>query len=353
MNFDELFFIVFVPINIIMQHEKATVKKAVKKYTTKSGDERESISVNINLGAKSGFENGDNVAVISIADFNELSNITADEIDDLKKDSADKDEIIAANNERIDKLNRELQNKFNKINEVTAKLKASEKTIDFLESDISAKDETIASLNDKINAADEFKSGSEKTIADNEITINDLRNQIQNLEKTVADRDATIDDYSAKIDKLNESLAESKAALLSNDETIAKLDKEIAVLNAIDISELKEKAKELDIVKDDLIAANDKLNSKSNFVSLLQNQIMEYIQLVNYYKEKATASENKGLLDYILNRDVTANIDEPTLYLIDLSGSVRDRDDNIVEIDKAIDKPDDPDDDSGDNITLI
>ena len=62
-----------------MQHETATIKKVVKKYTTKDG-EKESISYNAKLTADSVFKDGDKVAVVPLDTINELDNISADEI---------------------------------------------------------------------------------------------------------------------------------------------------------------------------------------------------------------------------------------------------------------------------------
>lgn len=315
-----------------MQHETATIKKVVKKYKTKDGVKKESISYNAKLTTNSGFNDGDKVAVVLLKSFNELDNISIDEIQQLKNDVANKDELLVANNESIAKYKLELQKQLDIISAKSKQNKIDEKTIDDLKSDISAKDKTIEILNDKINAADVSKSKFEKIIADNEITINDLKNQIQNLEKTIADNNSIINEYSKKFTELNDTLTTSKEVILSKNNYIYDLEKEIAVLNAVDISELKEKVKELDNIKDELITISDKLNSKSNVISLLQNQIMEYIQLVNYYKEKALVSENKGFFDYLLKKDVTANIVAPKLYLIDLSGNIKDSDTEIVDI---------------------
>ena len=49
---------------------------------------------------------------------------------------------------------------------------------------------------------------------------------------------------------------------------------------------------------------------------------MELQQLVNYKNIKIERLENKGVLDTIFKKDVTADIDLPTLYLIDSSGSL-------------------------------
>ena len=96
-----------------MQHETATVKKVVKKYTVKDGVEKESISFNVKLKSNSEFNDGDNVAVVLLDDFSNLDNISADEIQQLKNDVADKDEIIAANNESIGKFKADIKEKSN------------------------------------------------------------------------------------------------------------------------------------------------------------------------------------------------------------------------------------------------
>ena len=295
-----------------MQHEITVVKKASKKYKTADGIEKESISKRISLKKDSIFEIGDEIALLPIDDFNKLSDVTVDEISDLKKTVSEKDAIIDSNNESIDKLNDELHDKFNLINDLTAKLKASEKTIDNFKSDISAKDKTIAELKSDVNDVNAI-------VKDNEKTINEL---------------------TAKIDELNKSLSDSKQYLLSKDEIIVNLEKEIAVLNAIDISELKEKADNLDAVKDELIASG-------KVISFLQNQIKEYLLLIAYKDKIIARLDNKGLLDIILNKDVIADIDDekPKLLLIDSSGNpIADKDDDVVDVNAESDK---------DNITII
>lgn len=294
-----------------MQHETTVVKKASKKYTTADGVEKESISKRISLKKDLIFEIGDEIALLPIDEFNKLSDATADDIAELKNAVADKDAIINANNESIDKLNAELKDKFNLINDLSSKLKASEKKIVDLESDISAKDKKIAEL---------------------EFEIADVNVNVEASEKT-------IDDLSAKVDELNNALSDSKQYLLDKDDIIVNLEKQIAVLNATDISELKQKAKDLDAVKDDLIDVNKKLDAKSNVISYLQNQIMEYIQLVNYYKETSNAYKKQNVINKLIGRDATADIIEPTLYLIDSSGNVIAEKD-IVDVNAEFDKSD-------------
>ena len=58
-----------------MQHETATVKKVVKRYKTVNGDEKESISYNAKVSAKSGFKDGDEVVIIPADDFDEINNV--------------------------------------------------------------------------------------------------------------------------------------------------------------------------------------------------------------------------------------------------------------------------------------
>lgn len=288
-----------------MQHEIVVVKKASKKYKTADGVEKESISKRISLKKDSIFEIGDEIALLPIAEFNKLSDVTADEISDLKKTLSEKDADIDELNESNAKLKAELKDKLNLIDDLTKKLKASEKTIGNFKSDISAKDETIAELKSDVNVVN-------VTVNDNEKTINSLN---------------------AKIDELNKSLSDSKQYLLDKDAIIVNLEKEIAVINATDISELKEKAKELDKTK--------------NIIITLQNQIKEYLLLVSYKDKMIARLDNKGILDYILNKDVMADIDDerPTLLLIDSSGNpIADKDDDIVDVDAESDK---------DNITII
>lgn len=320
-----------------MQHETAEIKKSVKKYKTVKGIEKESISFYANLGAKSEFDDGDIVAVALLDDFNELDNISADEIKDLKNDVADKDETIAANNERIDKLNAELKDKFNLINDVTAKLKASEKTVVDLKSDISAKDKMIADLDSELKVAD-------ATINNFETDVADKNAELVASKKVITENEKTISELSAKNDALHERLDELTDLLSGKDKTIAELDEsivnyrlKIAELNAVDIDKLKDKSDELDIVKDELVAVTKRLDDKSNVISLLQNQIMELQQLVNYKDKEIDAVKNQNVIYKLIGKDATANIPEPTLYLIDSSGNLIKNDKSDIDVDATVD----------------
>lgn len=305
-----------------MQHETATIKKIVKRYTTKDG-EKESISYHAKLTADSDFKNGDKVAVVSLDIINELDNISADEIQQLKNDVADKDEIIAANNESIGKFKADIKEKSNIIASLSKENKETEKTVADLKSDISAKDDIIA----------ELKSGNDKKIAE----------------------------LSAKNDALHERLNELTDLLTGKDETIESLDEtivnykvEIAKYDAIDVDKLKEKSDELDVLKNELNDVNKRLDKKSNVISLLQNQIMELQQLVNYKNIKIERLENKGVLDTIFKKDVTADIDLPTLYLIDSSGSlIKENPDIDVDATDVSDDHDDTNDSGKDRIFKI
>ena len=338
-----------------MQHETATVKKVIKKYETKDGAKKESISFNVKLKSNSEFDDGDSVAVVLLDDFNDVAAVNVDEIQQLKNAVADKDETIAANTESIDKLNAELQNKFNLINDVTAKLKASEKTVDDLESDVSEKDNIIAELKSDIKVAD-------ATISDLKNNVADKDAELVAFKKVTADNDKTITELSTMNDELHKKLDELSDLLSGKDETIAALDKDIvdykikiAEFNAVDIDKLKEKSDELDIVKDDLIAAAERLENKSNVISLLQNQIMELQQLVNYKDDKIDKLKNKGVLDTIFKKDVTADITAPTLYLIDSSGNLikEKRDIDVDATDVADDHVENDDDSGDDTVTII
>lgn len=304
-----------------MQHETATIKKIVKRYTTKDG-EKESISYHAKLTADSDFKNGDKVAVVPLDAINELDNISADEIQQLKNDVADKDEIIAANNESIGKFKADIKEKSNIIASLSKQNKETEKTAADLKSDISAKDKEIAELKSDIKIADS-KIDNLKSNADEKDA------ELISLKNSLSDNDKTISELSAKNGALHERLNELTDLLTGKDETIESLDEtivnykvEIAKYDAIDVDKLKEKSDELDVLKNELNDVNKRLDKKSNVISLLQNQIMELQQLVNYKNIKIERLENKGVLDTIFKKDVTADIDLPTLYLIDSSGSL-------------------------------
>ena len=162
-----------------------------------------------------------------------------------------------------------------------------------------------------------------------------------------------IAELNERYDILNESLSASKQYLIDKDNIITDLEKQIAVLNAIDISILQKKADKVDKLKDDLIDAGEKLNAKSNVISLLQNEITEYIQVLNYYKEIASAYKNQSLIHKIIGKDATADITTPTLFLIDLSGNLK-KDDNDIEVDATPESENDNNDDSDDDsLTVI
>ena len=328
-----------------MQHETATVKKVIKKYTVKDGIEKESISYKITFKSDFAFDDGDDVAVVLLDDFKELDNVSADEIQQLKKDVADKDETIAANNESIDKLNAELQNKFNLINDVTAKLKASEKSVADLESDISEKDNIIAELKSDIKV-----SGATIDDLKNNVTVKDA--ELVASKKVIAENEKTIAALTSKNDALHKRLDELTDLLTDKDKTIASLDADIvdykikiAEYNAIDIDKLKEKADKSDDVKDELVAVTKRLDDKSNVISLLQNQIMELQQLVNYKDKEIDAVKNQNVLYKLIGKDATADITAPTLYLIDSSGNLI-KENPDIEVDAS-----DVDDGSADNVS--
>ena len=311
-----------------MQHETATVKKVIKRYSTKDG-EKESISYTAKLKPDTAFDNGDVVAVISADKVDAIANVDADVVADLENSIAVKDETIAANNETINKLNAELKSKMNLINDVTAKLKASEKTAAELESDISANDETIAELKSDIKVADATIKNLENSVADKD-------NELIAAKKVIAENDKTIAALTSKNDALHERLDELSDLLSGKDETIAALDEtvteykiKVAEFNAIDVDKLKEKADKSDDVKDELIAVTKRLDNKSNVISLLQNQIMELQQLVNYKDKEIDAVKNQNVIHKLLRRDATVDIPTPTLYLIDTSGNLIKNDDDI------------------------
>lgn len=260
-----------------MQHEIATVKKTIKRYTTKKGIEKESISSNVNLGSKSNFNDGDVVAVIPVDEIAEID--SADEVQKLEKGVADL-------NERVAILSAELEKKNKYIDDVTAKLDASEKTITNLESDISAKDNKIDDLTDDIKKA--------------ELTIDEL-----------------------------------KPLLISKDETIIDFEKQIAKYDAIDIDKLIADSEKLSAVADE----KDKWKS---VVIKLQSEKTEYIQLVAYKDKSIDALKHQNVLSKLIGKDATADIKLPVLKLIDESGNIlKNSDDDVIDAEN-IDGSDDP-----------
>lgn len=234
------------------------VKAVTKKYKTKSGIKK-STSKRVDLGVTDIFETGECVAIIPKSDFDNLDKIIADNNDNI-------DNL----NENVAKYKAELESKINIIGDLSKEIKALKNKIAELESNISSKDEKLID--------------SENIIA----TLND------------------------NVDELTATVGELKPLLLSKDSTIADLEKQIAVYDAIDISDLKYKASELDKSK--------------NIIIRLQNEKLEYVQLVNFHKEIATAFKNQRWYNKILGKNATADITTPPLKLIDLSGNSVDSD---------------------------
>ena len=270
-----------------MQHIMKEVKAVTKKYPTKSGV-KESISKRVDLGVTDIFETGECVAVISKTNF-----------DNIDETIADKDATITNLNESVAKHKAEIESKTNIIGDLSKEIKALKTQVVELESDISAKDETIGVLTSDVNVKDE----------------------------TIADSGNVIDGLNDKVDKLNATVDELKSLLLTKDDAIAKLEKQIAVYDAIDISDLKYKASELDKSK--------------NIIMRLQNEKLEYVQLVNYHKETATAYKNQRWYNKALGRDATADISTPPLTLIDLSGNSIGKDNDADDDATAIGDTDD------------
>ena len=260
-----------------MQHIVKRIKAVTKKYETKSG-EKKSISKRVDIGVTDLFETGECVVVISKTNFDKLNNDSGEVTAKLENEVAAKDEIIATNNESIANFKAEIETKTDKIAELSKEIKSLKNTVAKLESDISAKDDKI----DKLTT----------DVADND--------------KKLKDSDETISDLNAKLDEVKPTVDGLKELLLSKDSTIAELDKQIAVYDAIDVDKLTAKADELDKSK--------------NIIIRLQNEKTEYIQLVNYHKERATAYKNQGVINKMLGNDAAAEITAPLLYLIDMSG---------------------------------
>ena len=264
-----------------MHHEKKIVKGTSKKYKTVDGIEKESVSKRIDLGVNSAFNIGDEVSILSSDDFNKLTDGNADEIQVLKNISSGKDDTIAKLNESNDKLNQELQDKLDLINDVTAKLKASEKKVKELESDVSKKDNVIA-----------------------------------DSEKSIADKNAEIKELKETNGALNDTIDELKPLLLSKDDTIAELDNKLSKYDAVDVDDLKSKSDELDKSKNVIIKLQ-------NDIILFKDIISDYKSLVDYKDNTITALKNQGFLDkYIRSKDVTDDLKEPALKNIDSAGEL-------------------------------
>lgn len=111
---------------------------------------------------------------------------------------------------------------------------------------------------------------------------------------------------------------------ITNNVKIKELEKDVAVFESIDVNKLRDKVDELDLLKDKLLNLNERLDNKSNVISLLQNQIMEYIQLVNYKNSIINALEKQGVLSKLMGKDVRAGLIKPPLFLINETGNLKD-----------------------------
>lgn len=146
-----------------------------------------------------------------------------------------------------------------------------------------------------------------------------LLDEISKLEKTIEDKDNKIKQLKDSYSKLNDSVDEVKALLLSKDSTIDELEKKLVKYDAVDVDEFKEKLASLNKQNDDL---NSELRKSNKIIMMLQNQKMEYKDLVNYNIRIADAYKNQGMLNKLLGRDATAEIIKPNLKLLDESGNV-------------------------------
>lgn len=323
-----------------MQHETATIKKIVKKYKTKDGAEKESISYHAKLNPDSEFKNGDKVAVAPLDIINELDNISADEIQQLKKDVADKDDIIAANTESIGKFKADIKEKSNIIASLSKENKETAKTVADLKSDISEKDNIIAELNSNIKISAAKISDLKNDVSGKDAELISIKNSLSEKDKSIVELTSKNEMLHEKLNELTDLLTDKDKTIDSLDETIVEYKVKIATYNAIDIDKLKKKSDELDNVKNELNDINIRLDKKSNVISLLQNQIMELQQLVNYKDKEIDAVKNQNVFYKLIGKDATADIIAPTLYLIDISGNLIKNDKSDINVD-ATDVSDD------------
>ena len=258
-----------------MQHIVKQIKETSKSYNTKSG-KKESVSKRVDIGVTDLFKKDDYIAIIFKSDF-----------DEIDKTIADKNATITNLNDSVDKYKAKVESKSNIITDLSNENEALKNKIAKLKSDVSAKDDIIDDLNTKVNNAENNKKEND-----------DLNNKVAEL--------------SANVNKL-------KPLLLSKDETIADLEKQIAIYDAIDVSDLKNKASELDKFK--------------NVIMKLQNEMMDLQRLVSYHKETANAYKNQRWYNKALGRDAIADITAPTLTFIDLSGNPIDKNDKSADKD--------------------
>lgn len=151
---------------------------------------------------------------------------------------------------------------------------------------------------------DDYNTLLDNTTDDN--TINELNNIITDKDNEIKELNNKIKELTASNDRLNNEVLGLKDDLTSNNDKINELTNKLAKYDAYDIDSLLNKSDELD-----------------DFYKLsvgLQSEKIEFKDVINYHVRCNDKLKNRGLIQRLFNKDVSDDIDEPTLKLIDLNG---------------------------------
>ncbi len=124
------------------QFQYAVIKAYSKKYKTKNGTVKESISNMINLGATTIFKDGDNVVVIYESDFNELldSSEKDDEVEELKSQLKEYSKKFQELERNYELLFQEFQENKKRLNDVIDERESLHNSLHMAQDDIRIKD---------------------------------------------------------------------------------------------------------------------------------------------------------------------------------------------------------------------
>lgn len=176
-----------------------------------------------------------------------------------------------------------------------------------------------------------FKIGKEVTIlytddynslldnATDDNTIKELNSIISDKDNEIKELNNKIKELTADNNRLNNEVLGLKDDITSNNDKINELTNKLAKYDALDIDSLLNKSNELD-----------------DFYKLsvgLQSEKIEFKDVINYHVRCNDKLKNRNVIQRLFNKDVSDDIDEPTLKLIDLNGhSLNNSDDKTNDI---------------------
>lgn len=164
---------------------------------------------------------------------------------------------------------------------------------------------------------DDYNSLLDNTTNDN--TINELNNIIADKDNEIRELNNQLKLLTADNDRLNNEVLGLKDDIASNNDNINELTNKLAKYDAHDIDKLLNKSDELD-----------------DFYKLsvgLQSEKGEFKDVINYHVRCNDKLKNRNAIQRLFNIDVSDDIDEPPLKLIDLNGhSLNNSDDKANEM---------------------